>query len=582
MESKIVRWTEGIRKLIWLLFLFIIGYLLIASVFSTCYTGTISYITDAGIIENNIEHTFYIRDAWIIHFILFFLFSIFLINRRKTVDTSHLYTKYMWIFACIALVLLYIILAGQFYPVSDQKRVVEIAAEIHQGNFSALEPGNYLFMHPHQKGIVLYFQVLSIIFEDNNYTAFQVMNALWIWISCFLLVKLGRAIWRGQDKKIEMKIAVVCLLFLPYLFYVSFLYGTVIGEMFALVSFYMVLKFKHDQKWRFVIAGSLSMEAAIILKSNFQIFLIAVIIYLFIRCLIVGKSKGTMLWKNIAFILVLVGCVIVGNAGMNRYITSLNHGKEVRGVPMLAYVAMGLQDGKAAPGWYNGYNVGVYRSNNFDYDLAEKEAKEKIAETVSGYSKDIMTSISFYVKKVSSQWNNPTFQSLEVLKGEGKGRTGIRWLLSGYGRTVCTFIMNLFHTWILAGVFILGILHLKKGTWEETLLLLTFIGGFAFHLFWEAKALYTIPYFLLLLPLCAKGYMEWAQLLCAGKREIAIAGWNTKQGRKMKKSIIIGLFVAVFICSLSYTEIFSKTFARNDDTGIFNIYTQNTVNQDEL
>ena len=35
-----------------------------------------------------------------------------------------------------------------------------------------------------------------------------------------------------------------------------------------------------------------------------------------------------------------------------------------------------------------------------------------------------------------------------------------------------------------------------------------FIGGFSFHLFWEAKSQYTITYFVLLIPYCAKGLMD--------------------------------------------------------------------------
>lgn len=581
MESKIVRWTEGIRKLIWLLFLFIIGYLLIASVFSTCYTGTISYTTNAGVVEQNNEHTFYIRDAWWLHFIVFSIFSIFLILKREKAKDIYIYRKCFGIFICIAVILLYFVLATQYYPISDQRRVMEIGGAIHQGDYTALEPGGYLFLHPHQKGIVLYFQILSMLFGDKNCTAFELVNAVWIWISYLLLVKLSMELWREQDKKTEIRTAVVCLLFLPYLFYASFLYGTVVGEMFALLSFYMVLNFNRNPKWRYVAAGGLSMEAAIILKSNFQIFLIAVMIYLFIRCLIVGKSKDVMLWKCIAFILVFAGCVIVGNAGMNRYITSLNHGNEVKGVPMIAYVAMGLQDGKAAPGWYNGYNVTVYKTNNFDYDLAEKEAKENIAETISGYSQDLMASVSFFVKKVFSQWNNPSFQSLAILQNR-EGKDGLRWLMSGNGRTVYLFLMNLLHTWILAGAFLFGILRLKKGRWEETLLLLTFIGGFVFHLFWEAKALYAMPYFLLLIPLCASGYVEWKGWICIKRRELLLRGWKAEQGRKVKKGLLLFLTGAVLICALSYTELFAKAFARNDDTGIFNIYTQEMVNQDEL
>lgn len=40
---------------------------------------------------------------------------------------------------------------------------------------------------------------------------------------------------------------------------------------------------------------------------------------------------------------------------------------------------------------------------------------------------------------------------------------------------------------------------------HRLLLPMIFIGGFIFHLFWEAKGQYTITYFVLLIPLLCKG-----------------------------------------------------------------------------
>ena len=40
----------------------------------------------------------------------------------------------------------------------------------------------------------------------------------------------------------------------------------------------------------------------------------------------------------------------------------------------------------------------------------------------------------------------------------------------------------------------------------STLMYMIFVGGFVFHLFWEAKAQYTFPYYVLLLPLAISGY----------------------------------------------------------------------------
>ena len=46
---------------------------------------------------------------------------------------------------------------------------------------------------------------------------------------------------------------------------------------------------------------------------------------------------------------------------------------------------------------------------------------------------------------------------------------------------------------------------------HRLLLPMIFIGGFIFHLFWEAKGQYTITYFVLLIPYCVKGVMDMTE-----------------------------------------------------------------------
>lgn len=85
---------------------------------------------------------------------------------------------------------------------------------------------------------------------------------------------------------------------------------------------------------------------------------------------------------------------------------------------------MGLQDGKMAPGWWNGYNNQVYLNNNFQYDTTKKAVIEEIFHTVKSYTEDIGATISFFVKKIASEWNNPTFQTLWMMS-EREGKSGL-------------------------------------------------------------------------------------------------------------------------------------------------------------
>mgnify|MGYP003375389639 FL=1 len=51
---------------------------------------------------------------------------------------------------------------------------------------------------------------------------------------------------------------------------------------------------------------------------------------------------------------------------------------------------------------------------------------------------------------------------------------------------------------------VLGLIRYRKNLSLEVILLLTiFVGGFTFHLLWEAKSRYIIPYIVVLIPLAS-------------------------------------------------------------------------------
>ena len=59
-------------------------------------------------------------------------------------------------------------------------------------------------------------------------------------------------------------------------------------------------------------------------------------------------------------------------------------------------------------------------------------------------------------------------------------------------------------------------IHGRQMPLHRLLLPMIFIGGFIFHLFWEAKGQYTITYFVLLIPYCVKGLMDMTDEIADG------------------------------------------------------------------
>lgn len=172
--AKKDKWLDFSIRVIWISFTIIITYLLLGSIFSTSFIGNLEfYIPESGKLEITKEHTFYVRDIWGIHLTVFIFFSVVL--SRIHLKNS----RVVEIGCCMITTVLSIFIAimANRYPWSDQRQVMEIAAAFNSGDYSALERGGYLFIYPFQYGIVLFYQVCSLLFGNNNWLAFQILNA---------------------------------------------------------------------------------------------------------------------------------------------------------------------------------------------------------------------------------------------------------------------------------------------------------------------------------------------------------------------------------------------------------------------
>ena len=57
------------------------------------------------------------------------------------------------------------------------------------------------------------------------------------------------------------------------------------------------------------------------------------------------------------------------------------------------------------------------------------------------------------------------------------------------------------------------IIRFKRNDIKQLTFAIIFIGGFLFHLIWEAKCQYTITYFVLLIPYSVKGYIDLSKYI---------------------------------------------------------------------
>lgn len=175
-------------------------------------------------------------------------------------------------------------------------------------------------------------------------------------------------------------------------------------------------------------------------------------------------------------------------------------------IPKVAWIAMGLQDSNRGPGWYNGYPRIVYSQSRANTQLAAEKSIDSIKDSIQKFIKNPRYAISFFGKKTISQWNNPSFQCFWIqdkIENENVGSylineaSPLRKIQESFmdGYEFLVYSMALICVWIKRKDDDLSFIQLE----------LIFVGGFIFHIIWEAKGQYTLQYFILLIPYAAYG-----------------------------------------------------------------------------
>lgn len=527
-----------VNTVIRVLLLLIAAGMCMQSMFSTSFVGVITKAD--GTLQ---ERTLNIADQPWKHLLVFALFTLAGILLCKTVGDCQgrrgllLHRKFFGkfrvreahpeigqtrFFALCSMAVLVLgilwILVTQLYPGSDPAKVYQIAIQWREGDFSAYEEGGYLFRYPFQAGIILFYYLLSFVFGTGNYIGLQFVNVIALAAIYGLLVKLSAVFWR-EDQKLPQIVYIALILWVPLLFYVTYLYGILPGMALSLGAVYCAAMYLDTRRYRYILPAALCMGLATVIKMNCLIYMIAIACFLLYDALDIAllsrKELGRQWIVSLACVL-LMGLSVAGcNAACSRYVERLSGYKAGEGDAMVSWVVMGLQETPLGPGGYSGYINEI--AERYDYDT------EKITEASVADIKKIMTRLSenpldvglpFFARKNAFQWNDPTFISLDRTKGRkpaGNMPAYARSLIEGKGSVRLSILLNYVQTLLWLGVIWYLIATRKSRNLYELMGAVVFMGGYLFHFFWEASASYTIPYFVVLIPYAVKGLADWVR-----------------------------------------------------------------------
>lgn len=469
------------------------------------------------------------------------------------------------------------ILVTRFLPGSDPAKVCDVVSQWMAGDFSAFDSGEYLFCYPFQSGIVLFYYLLSRLFGDGNYVAMQFVNLLALSVIYYLLYRIFSKFWKRED--ITLLFSYLALvLWIPLMFYVTYLYGILPGMACSLGALYLALCYLENRKWWYMFPAALLIGMATVLKMNCLIYLVAIGCFLgydAIDSLLINRSKGKQWLVSLAFVAVMGLGVYGCNQATNAYVEHLSGYEMPEGEVMLSWVVMGLQEAPNAPGNYNGYNGNVFFDNGFDTELATEQSKEDLKAILKSMAKHpIGRGVTFFARKTAYQWNDPTFIAMERMEGRKsiiEVSPWVRELIEGKGEVVLSVILNLVQTVILTGMLFYLFYTRKSRNLNELMVAVVFLGGYLFHMVWESSASYTMPYFVLLIPYAVKGFAEygsraeqawqWLSARSSEEKKTDVKKWFSKENMPR-----IGVWAAVLLLLVLFmkTNLFDRTIALDD------------------
>ncbi len=552
------RWVEKIFQCgCYVFFLLNVVYLTLLSMFSTSSIELKRVIAE-GEPERVENYNYFLPDSPWKHLLACGVLLIVLCAASYFWNSRKRKISLQWLCIPFFIFCVFFIIQADLYPISDSNKILTVARQIREHNYVQFATEGYMHRYPDQTGIVLIYYWIHGIFGEKDYLAIQIWNAICLAGTYFCMGRIAFLLWGDKDKNVQDMTLLFCIAFFPMTLYVTLVYGMIPGLAFGVLAFYLQLKYMKSGRFAYGAGAAAAVSVAVVWKTNSLIMLVAMCIFYAYDFITGDKDRKK---KSLAAILLMFLLYAVSSWAVNWTAEKLTGIEVSEGMPKTAWIGMGLQEAACAPGVYNGYSVGTYEENNYDYDRTNAAAKEEIKSRLALFWDDRSYGVDFFGRKNAAQWNDPSFSSLAVIDGrEEGGAINLDNLCHGPLKDMAAGIANYLHTIILAGVCFYLLFYRNNKKKGELLLGIAVVGGFLFHMFWEAKPQYTLPYFVLLLPYCAAGYSGMVQKMLVLWKERKRNAGKTKE-RCLTAVIGIGITVAFIgiISLLSDFRIISYT-----------------------
>lgn len=456
-----------------------------------------------------------------------------------------------------------LILFGRTVPAADAMSVYNAALEWIQGNLDVIHPTvSYLSYYPQQIGLMAFLELFLRIWNLTGISApaWHFIKLIYVCLLCtavlFQYLSL-KYLWREHWEEISCCYLLLVCCNLPMIMYSSFVYGEIPSFAALSVGLYLLLRLlsgitfpdhihtgsregislkssdsetvvcavpspELHSTWSTFFTGTgsiLFLALSVMLRKNSLIPIIAVLLVLLFESLRFGRSVRARLC-----LLGMAVCLAVTSVGILPLVQKCYEKKAGNtlssGVTAMSYFAMGMQEAPRGCGWYNGFNIDTYDAAGMDSALANEISRQAVLERLAYFREHLGYAVDFYARKHLSQWADGTYASRQATLAAYGGRSG--FFQEVYDGSLSSAYIEWGNAWqdvLYLGtlVFCISTVH-RKRKYTATALqgsntaslylyvgLIAVLGGFLFHILWEANSRYIFLYSLLLMPYCAAG-----------------------------------------------------------------------------
>ncbi len=385
--------------------------------------------------------------------------------------------------------------------VGDQIHACNLAQTFYRNNLEEYLPNlTYAgiplrdYMQAYHQQISLAF-VFSLVFRLIHFDGIAILRGFNIIATIAIVIALYKISQQLSKQYKTNKVLLFTLIFtfisLPML--TTFIYGDIPSLALCLFSVYFMMRYSETNEIKYPIWASIFTMIAYMMRMNSLIFIIATVIYLILN-LIKGITKRQ--WKeNIIKIGIIISYIIISivpsSLVKNYYLNKYNMDKS-KAYPNVSYFLMAMEESWRGKGWYNEARGELALK---EPEKAKKEYPQEIKNRITYFMQNKKEAFEFYRDKIASMWAENTYSAIENNNVDYVPLENIIGPLTFYQKAllliscVCSLIV---------------LIQNRKNLSLELLFLITiFIGGFAFHILWEAKSRYIVPYIIVLIPVAS-------------------------------------------------------------------------------